>query len=1097
MSTLYKFSQPTLPSTILHRTSLLYALQQALVDIEQPGEGKEARYKSIVLCAPAHYGKTTLLADLATHIPIPCCWYLLDASDANSSTFLLHLMQSIYQQFPHLRSAFQELYEQFALHTGIISPNSLDALINAFITCIKETISTPFLLCLCNYHKVQHNRIIDHIVHILVQQAAHRYMLVLESRPLAGQEKTFLTLSEQKQIYWLGSDELQLTYEDFLQATDQYQLSPTGADRQKALTALFRRGTSSFGTALLQEKEVLLPTLWQGAFQEERVGNQHPQERFLTYLEREVFQDNARAYTFLEETSLLTSLTPELCNDLLAIQRAEVYLNAIQQRGLLISNDDGTAPAIYRVHPFLRQLLYQRFRQHQRERSRSLHERAAHLFAAREIFESAIEHALAAEDYELATELVIKVSRKMLSERKAEKLAQWLDRLPVTGAQNAGWLLLLRAKIHLLKEEHPQATTFLKAVSAHLKKHKGNRLLQSDFCLAYGSALLQQGNHHQARRLFQQALKWMPATERDLLVTGYQLLGNCMNEQGNVRAGIANLQQALLIWNSDTRNAQVADLHRNLANVYDMIGNQQLADHHFLHARTLSTPLEHPEYILQDISCEVQIQWNRGNFNQLEEKLTKMREMASELNLQRSEGYALVMLAMFYQNCQCFAKALTVTETCLALAKRVNDPSLLSIALATLAMTYFRLDDPYTALILLEKTSKESEGVTHWKEAICELLRGTVFFLLGHYSQAYVCLQAATSFFAQAHMKPLQIRATLRLAACQQALGYEKAVAHLLKKVTKLVTSAQEEQLLLHELPYFPHISHVMQYQQGDVLTQWYQDHAHQPHAPSETGDLHSFQRAVAERGKEIRVLAFGDSSVFLNGSPVHWRISRSMELFFFLLNHGRPIHKEQLIDTLWPSSDTNPDQLLRTSIHFLRKAIGSSCVLSKAGKYSLDLTCLYEHRVWYDVAVFEQLYGKATHALSEGDDTAAQTYLLEMITLYTGDYLSTLYSNWCIIQRDRLRQMCLDMYRKLAQIAWRHEQFEESITFWQRLLSIDSCQEDAHYGIMRALLKQGKRGMALRQYQLCVSTLKEELNIVPGVELQRLYHRLTERASS
>lgn len=243
----------------------------------------------------------------------------------------------------------------------------------------------------------------------------------------------------------------------------------------------------------------------------------------------------------------------------------------------------------------------------------------------------------------------------------------------------------------------------------------------------------------------------------------------------------------------------------------------------------------------------------------------------------------------------------------------------------------------------------------------------------------------------------------------------------------------------------------------------------------------------------QIHVFAFGNPNVLVSEAPVRWRITRSMELFFFLLNYNYPVCKDQLIELLWPHVDNNIDQVLRTSVHFLRQAIGSECVIRKANAYSLDLTSLYQDQFWYDVIAFEQLYSKAGKSLETKDDTRAQEYLLNMLSLYQGDYMQPLYSNWCTSQRDRLRHLYMDANRKLAQIAWHHRQFEKSINFWQNILSIDNCQEDAHHGIIQCYLEQGKRGMALRQYQQCTHTLKEELGVMPGIDLRRLYKQLNE----
>ncbi len=48
----------------------------------------------------------------------------------------------------------------------------------------------------------------------------------------------------------------------------------------------------------------------------------------------------------------------------------------------------------------------------------------------------------------------------------------------------------------------------------------------------------------------------------------------------------------------------------------------------------------------------------------------------------------------------------------------------------------------------------------------------------------------------------------------------------------------------------------------------------------------------------------------------------RCMELYFFLLDYGRPIRKEQLVEILWLSDKEYIVQTLRSAIHYLRKVL-------------------------------------------------------------------------------------------------------------------------------------------------------------------------------
>jgi DNA-binding SARP family transcriptional activator len=159
---------------------------------------------------------------------------------------------------------------------------------------------------------------------------------------------------------------------------------------------------------------------------------------------------------------------------------------------------------------------------------------------------------------------------------------------------------------------------------------------------------------------------------------------------------------------------------------------------------------------------------------------------------------------------------------------------------------------------------------------------------------------------------------------------------------------------------------------------------------------------------------------------------------------------------------------------------------------YTLELTPCYGTPVFYDVARFEACSAQAREALARKDNASAATALEEMIGLYRGDYLLPLYSDWCTVRRESLRTAYLDAHHHLAQLAWHSEAFEKCVEHWQQIVAIDPLREGAHAGLIRCYLRQGKRGLALRQYTRCRETLQQELGIEPGPSIQRLYQYLS-----
>jgi len=1092
---LQKFITPILPSAILHRTALMQVLGNVLSSSTPDNElPTTSSCKLVLLCAPAGYGKTTLLLDTVNYCALPCCWYFLDHTDRDRTHFLDVLLASIRCCFP-----------QFGVHLDAIVAQAISAeangeatgystVIDAFLNAIATEIPQRFVLALCDYHEVNASNAINDMVNHLISHLPPQCVLVIESRALPNLE--LAPLIAHNKMFGLGSNGLRFTKQELLDLAHVQKIASLSDEEAEQLTNTFDGWIagmllgSRLGHVQLLNPIFGLEKNWGAS------ASHASRQRLLAYVVNQVFRDESEVYTFLKEVSIFEQMTPDLCNALLEITDAEVRLAYAEKQGLFIMRTEEKTHSVYTCHPVLRELLLADLSGCTPERFRQLHLRAALLLQESHYYEQALRHAIQANEFDLASQILLTLAPPLVAEGHGETAIHWLSMLPEEMMQKYPQLLLMHANIFLMRGENAPAQPFLEKVEAVLARppEKGEclqkPLVQAELFILQSALYLYQGEHKRARELAQRALTLLSADERGLRIRGMQRLGICLIVgEGQVNEGIAQLQQALQLCGPRTEERQTAVLHNQLANAYGWIGNYAISEHHRARAILIWEHLGKPWGIINNLTGMGQLKARQGFYKEAEEVYQKALALAcGPAKFQSGEAYALLGLGELYLEQARFELALSSLEDSLTLAARLEDRYLLNCGRCALAMTYLLMEDAHTAQCLLDQISLKKEELRSYEGILYCLTKGTIFLALGSYDDAHTTLEQALTTAQNTKIQRLHLQALLRLAVCLFLQQQKTHATNVVQVVLELNKKGDNDHCMQVELQRYPCLQQMIL--QAQAASSELEDvpPTIQPQVTTPVVEHVDEQ----EPGTRLQVFALGEPLVLLDGTPItRWRMARAMELYFFLLESGRPMRKEQIIVALWPDASDQIDQTVRSTLYYLRKAIGETCVIQRAGSYSLNLSALYGTHIWYDVQEFEAWYRQAKVALEAEDEEVAERAFQEMIALYRGDYVQSFYSDWCTFRRDELRQAYMEALRQLAFIFWRQERWDESLAQWQQLLAIDACSETAHSGVIRCYMRQGKRELALRQYQRCRQTLQEELMVSPGPALQKLHQRL------
>lgn len=226
----------------------------------------------------------------------------------------------------------------------------------------------------------------------------------------------------------------------------------------------------------------------------------------------------------------------------------------------------------------------------------------------------------------------------------------------------------------------------------------------------------------------------------------------------------------------------------------------------------------------------------------------------------------------------------------------------------------------------------------------------------------------------------------------------------------------------------------------------------------------------------EIRML--GGFSLLLGGTPVpaeSWTRPQAAALVKILaLTPGHRLHREQLIDRLWPElpvADAAPR--LHKLAHYARRAMGdnrNAVVLRDE-----MVTLLPDSEIVVDVESFERA---AVEAFTR-DDAAAAAAAAE---LYGGPLLpDDRYEAWADRRREELRVRYLNLLRAAGR--------------WTEILAEEPSDEGAHMALMTWHFEAGDHHAALRQFERMDAALRRELGVGPGPDALALRDQILAEA--
>lgn len=1037
-------------------------------------------YRLTILQAEAGYGKSTALAELAEAVK-PLTWYQVNEEDNDPPVFLLHLCHAllhVHPDIPDLPLQFLETWD------GAQGPLPWRDVIDQINNAVSSLPDTSTLLVFDDTHIITEAGEVAHIIDRLVGLAPANLHVLLSGRPvisLPGLSR----LRSQGEVLTIDQSSLTFTADEIaiLFATNyDFELSQDEVESLLSYTE---------GWA------IALQLIWQSIRNQSSSAIEFPLhwktdslDTLFDMLTREVFERlSADIRKFLVITSTLRDLRPEACD---ALRRADgspisdsaSMLAYLRRQDLFVVE---TAENTLRYHTIFHNFLRKQAPPEQRH---TWNELAADYFLANNDPEIAIYHLLEAEAWEEVAVVLDDFATHLQSTGRLDTLVSYLDAIPPEILHQHPILVFTLGELARLHSRFDEAQGWYKQAET-IWRTRGQQGGVARALRGQARVYLDTVNPSKAEELLQKAIRLSDGFEdREAQIRMYELRAENKLNAGNAEEAERLLQRAESLRTEGPSNEQL--WFRML------VRTGRLAEaRHMLEERAeaekqdpVKTPRAHRETLLLLSLIYSFMGLGEQAYQAAKEGTRRGDELKSPFMTavgHLRQGHALML---HHEHSETYTLARAQFEKSVEISRTLAVPRLLIEADWGLSRASGYQSDLMAAQSYAQEAIKlANQYGDEWVASLTRLTMGASLALAARYEAAEEWLNRAVLGFQECSDTFGSTAARLWLS-----YGYskQKQAERLERTLREVLSSSRVEDYgflftrpsLLGALDEHIFIPLLILSRENDwegaYSSQLLEeiglpDIEHHPGYQLRISTLGTFQ---AWRGKD---------AIPANG----WRREKARHLFQLLLTYRHsPLDRDQICEHLWPEADSDTAQRnFKIALNALYQVLeperepgGASAFIQREGTiYSLRPGA----DIWLDVEQFTQA---ARRAVSNPDLELLQ----RAVSLYPGEYLpETLYETWAAEERERLVTQFLESADNLAELYLEQERYAEAIDICQRILTQDNCWERAYRHQMLAYDSMGDRGQVGRAYQRCVQYLREELDVSPAPETEKLYRQL------
>ncbi|HXX79217.1 MAG TPA: hypothetical protein VEI53_12030, partial [Ktedonobacteraceae bacterium] len=496
-----------------------------------------------LVCAPAGFGKSTLVIQWLQTNDRPNVWLSLDKQDNNLPIFLQSLATALQTTFPDAFEATASLL----MSPRILPPDQIVALLINDLADMSE----DFILVLDDYHFI-HNQKVHTIIELLIEHLPPQLHLVLICR--SDPPLPIIKWLTKGRLTELRGTDLRFTLEE----TEAFLTRLLGSEAALETASVLDERTEGWIAALRLAALSLRGTSDRAAFMERL--DSYAANSISSYLVEEVLsQQTQEMQRLLECTSILEQFCAESCaavmGNEISPEQVQATLGEMEHENLFLVVLDRHR-GWYRFHHLFQELLQQRLQTHcSKEELVILHRQASEWYASQNLIEEAIRHALLAGDESTAGQLVETHFFQVFEREQLVLMEHRLQLLTEEQVHESPFLLVAQAWISQARgqlRELPRLLTSASQLLASREQYMNDtqnssfRLLHALIATFWSLYHFFDGQPQKSLESAHTALALLQPTEKFIASHALELLAWSLQATGFEKGALASLQEVLL-----------------------------------------------------------------------------------------------------------------------------------------------------------------------------------------------------------------------------------------------------------------------------------------------------------------------------------------------------------------------------------------------------------------------------------------------------------------------------------------------------------------------------------------------------------------------